>query len=170
MSAKISHPYVNYHNDNTSRKLDHEQFRVQLAIQLLEEAGTQPLQPQQHPTPLARLTERHFLEKVPSRVSGQQAQPECRLQQIEGKGEEDDTISVQTVQAGNVRGTLLRAIPHRERPTALPLTPLLYLDHTLLCSIYCHHYVLFIGGFSKSHQSTKTFTKWDKCYMNSDLT
>ena len=30
----------NYHNDNTGRKLDHEQFRVQLAIQLLEEAGT----------------------------------------------------------------------------------------------------------------------------------
>ena len=79
-------------NDNTGRKLDHEQVRVQLAIQLLEEAGTQPPQPQQHPPPITRLTERHFLERVPPRVSGQQAQPECVVcSKQKGKGRKTTT-------------------------------------------------------------------------------
>ena len=58
-------------------KLNHENFRIQLAIQLLEEAATTPPPPLLHPPPFARLTERHFPEKVPPRVTGQAAQPEC---------------------------------------------------------------------------------------------
>ena len=58
-------------------KLNHENFRIQLAIQLLEEAATTPPPPLLHPPPFARLTEHHFPEKVPPRVTGQAAQPEC---------------------------------------------------------------------------------------------
>ena len=60
----------------------HEQFRVELARELLLKSGLQtPFQPRRRLSlpPPARLTERHFLEKVPPRSTGRPSQLECQV-------------------------------------------------------------------------------------------
>ena len=79
------------------------------------------------------------------------------------EGEEDDNISVQTVEAGNVRGALLYYTKRDHSATSNTTT------------LFGAHLIMFYlsrttASFSKSHQSTKTFTKGAKCYMITDLT
>ena len=57
--------------------IDHETFRVKLAVQLLQQGGTSLPGPSSHPPPVARLVERHFLERIPPRATGAPSQLEC---------------------------------------------------------------------------------------------
>jgi hypothetical protein len=81
----IVNSYVLYSSVHSSRKLTHEQFRIELAKELLLQASVKvaddmpachgrlqrPLPPQ------ARLTERHFPSHLPSTPSGRRGQKEC---------------------------------------------------------------------------------------------
>ena len=77
----IVNSYILYTlSEQADRKLDHKQYRIQLARQLLGGSDDHT-----HPhnrrlsglPPPARLTERHFLEKVPPCSSGRPSQPAC---------------------------------------------------------------------------------------------
>jgi len=60
--------------------LDHKQFRIELAKQLLGDADGHTNPPSRRLNalpPVARLTERHFIEKVPPCTSGRTSQPVC---------------------------------------------------------------------------------------------
>ena len=62
------------------RKMDHKQFRIELAKQLLANADHQIGPPSRHLNalpPPARLTERHFPEKGQTCASGRPSQPVC---------------------------------------------------------------------------------------------
>ena len=60
-------------------KLTHERFRVELAKQLLLQAGIDTASIPRRPSlpPQARLCERHFLERVPLTSTGRQSQLDC---------------------------------------------------------------------------------------------
>ena len=75
----IINAYILYvRSDQSARKLDHKHFRIELAKQLLgSDAPIQPLSRLNALPPLARLTERHFLEKVGPCTSGRPSQPVC---------------------------------------------------------------------------------------------
>ena len=77
----IVNAYILYRiSEQSGRKLDHKHFRIELAKQLLVNTDNQlPHHPPRLNAlpPPARLTERHFLEKVPSCPSGRPSQPVC---------------------------------------------------------------------------------------------
>ena len=84
LDTAVVNAYIMYtHSQQSSKKLTHVQFRIELAKQLLLQ-GNSPASPELlgTPSPLqpaARLTERHFLEKVPSRPNGKQSQRDCAV-------------------------------------------------------------------------------------------
>ena len=75
--------------DHTKKKLTHMQFRIELAKQLLlEVCHTLPSSsntsvfshsPWSSLPPTSRLTERHFLGKVPIRINGKSGQRDCAV-------------------------------------------------------------------------------------------
>ena len=98
LDIAIINAYILYfHSHQTGRKLTHLQFRVQLAKELLHEASHQVGESlgsqssmsslshsqsslshsQSSLSPSARLTERHFPDKVPLRPSGAPGQRDC---------------------------------------------------------------------------------------------
>ena len=74
----IVNAYILYRiSTQAGRKLDHKHFRIELAKQLL---GSTPSPAPHHFSalhPQARLTERHFPEKIPPCSSGRASQPVC---------------------------------------------------------------------------------------------
>ena len=76
----IVNAYVLYVlSEQSARKLDHKHFRIELAKQLLGDDAP-PIQPRSRVNalpPPARLTERHFPEKVAQCTSGRPSQPVC---------------------------------------------------------------------------------------------
>ena len=93
LDVAIVNAYILYSlSSQTGKKLSHMQFRVQLAKQLLVEAshfisssnehlGSQSSQSSLSSTsslpPISRLTERHFLGKIPPRANGNPGQRDC---------------------------------------------------------------------------------------------
>ena len=79
----IVNAYILYTQSTQVKKLNHEHFRVELAKELLLKAGTaDPPVPLRAPVctalpPQSRLTERHFLGRVPPCTTGRQSQPLC---------------------------------------------------------------------------------------------
>ena len=99
----------------SSRKLTHEQFRIELARELLLQTAIDvgedvPLSHGQFQRPLlpqSRLTERHFPDNLPCTPSGKNRQTECTVCSKERAWQEDDYIYVQTVQAADVHHSML---------------------------------------------------------------
>jgi len=97
-TAVVNAYILHTQKQSTERKLTHVQFRIQLAKELL---SCQPVtQTQSHSLqPAARLTERHFLEKVPTRLSGKQSQRDCAVCSMK-KGRKRKTTIYQCKQCG----------------------------------------------------------------------
>ena len=78
------------------RKMDHKQFRIELAKQLLANADHQ-IGPSRHLNafPPARLTERHLPEKGQTCASGRPSQPVCVV--CSNKGEARQRINASSV-------------------------------------------------------------------------
>ena len=77
----IMNAYILYRlSEQSGRKLDHKHFRIELVKQLLGGTDGHTHPPIRHLNalpPAARLTERHFPEKVPPCTSGRPSQPVC---------------------------------------------------------------------------------------------
>jgi len=77
----IVNAYILYRLSTQPRRmLDHKQFRIELAKQLLGDADGHTKPPSHRLNalpPVACLTERHFIEKVPPCTSGRTSQPVC---------------------------------------------------------------------------------------------
>ena len=77
----IVNAYILYRlSTQPGRMLDHKQFRIELAKQLLGDADGHTNPPSRRLNalpPVARLTERPFIEKVPPCTSGRTSQPVC---------------------------------------------------------------------------------------------
>ena len=159
MSAKLSRPGVNDHNDNTGRKLDHEQFRVQLAIQLLEEHNHRSVNS-------IRLHSHGSLSVTSLRT--------CHR----GSAASKHSLSVSVSSAANrrERGGRRQHISENSAswqcawcPASSSTTPRKTHSTTSnTITLFGAHLIMFYllrttTGFSKSHQSTKTFTKGAKC-------
>lgn len=81
LDTSVVNAYILYKERTTEKRLTHANFRIQLATELLAKAGQEQLHIRRHLSlpPPARLTERHFLEKVPLRQSGRPAQLHCHV-------------------------------------------------------------------------------------------
>ena len=91
----IVNAYILYRlSTQQGRKLDHKHFRIELAKQLLGDADGHANPPSRRLNalpPLARLTERHFLERVPPCTSGRISQPVCVVCSNKGRGKKTTT-------------------------------------------------------------------------------
>lgn len=86
LDTAIVNAYIMYTlSQQTGKKLTHVQFRIKLAKQLLLMDDGPPLPTATSSSlgrslqPAARLTERHFFEKVPARANGRPAQRDCAV-------------------------------------------------------------------------------------------
>jgi len=107
--------YILYRfSTQSGRMLDHKQFRIELAKQLLGDADGHTNPPSCRLNalpPVARLTERHFIEKVPPCTSGRTSQPVC-------------------VVCSNKRGRGKKTTTYQCKQCKLPIIPCFELHHT----------------------------------------
>ena len=81
LDVAVVNAYIMYQQSAQGPKLTHKMFRVELAKEMLLYAGldTQAI-PRTPSLPLSsRLTERHFLEKIPPTKSGKPTQQDCSV-------------------------------------------------------------------------------------------
>ena len=87
LDMAVVNAYILYTVSTPAKKLTHEQFRIELARQLLLEASVDVCEdmhqrhgPLQRPLPpQSKLTERHFPDHLPCTPSGKKGQTECTV-------------------------------------------------------------------------------------------
>lgn len=103
VDAAIVNAYILHTVTHGTKKLTHVQFRIEVAKELLLSQFSQPFTSSTHQgcslQPASRLTERHFLEKVPARWNGKASQRDCTVCSMK-KGRKRKTTTYQCKQCG----------------------------------------------------------------------
>lgn len=73
----VVNAYILYHENGG--KLTHEQFRVELARQLISSVELPSTASPTALSPTSRLTDRHFMEKIPLTSTGRKVQSQCHV-------------------------------------------------------------------------------------------
>ena len=82
LNMSVVNAYFLYRKTTNNKQITHENFKIKIASELLVKAGQQQqLQTRHHFSlpPPSRLTERHFLEKIPLLQSGHPTQLNCHV-------------------------------------------------------------------------------------------